>query len=268
MSKDAYFFLHDYDTTGDPKIQTLLGEYGAAGYGIFWRIVEMLHSETNHKLPLKSYIFMAITKQMLSNAELIKEIVNYCIDPCEIFESDNAFFWSNRVNSNLEKREKISEIRSKTGKCGASSKWGEIAIANSKIANDSKGKERKGKKKEEKKLPDESALPENNFIEEVIAKFLKAFPDYKVTVPGKERKAAGTLIKIWKQNNDFTTEELLNSLESHFKVCRNIKDTWYRNNMSLFLMVSKYNEIEKLLKGCRQGVFNPETGDMVYSYGN
>jgi hypothetical protein len=38
--------------------------------------------------------------------------------------------------------------------------------------------------------------------------------------------------------------------------------------MSLFLMVSKYNEIEKLLKGCRQGVFNPETGDMVYSYGN
>ena len=58
MSKETFYFPHDYDPTGDPKMQALLGEFGGCGYGVFWRIIEMLHSDSSHKLPLKTiYIF-------------------------------------------------------------------------------------------------------------------------------------------------------------------------------------------------------------------
>jgi hypothetical protein len=148
MSKEAYYFSHDYDPTGDPKIQALLAEYGGLGYGVFWRITEMLHSDEKHKLPLKQYIFIAIAKQMLTSAEQIEAIIKYCIMVCELFVSDGDFFYSNRVNSNFEKRSELSEKRAVAGRAGA--------IAKQNLANASKGKERKGKeikvniKKEEK----------------------------------------------------------------------------------------------------------------------
>jgi hypothetical protein len=122
MSKESFYFSHDYDPTGDPKIQTLIGEYGASGYGIYWRIIEMLHSDSNHKLPLKQFIFLAIAKQMLTSAEQIQTIIHYCIDPCELFVTDKEFIWSNRVNQNFEKRAQLSEIRSLAGKAGAIAK--------------------------------------------------------------------------------------------------------------------------------------------------
>lgn len=137
MNKESYYFPHDYDPTGDPKMQALLGEYGGLGYGVFWRIIEMLHSDSDHKLPLKQYIYLAIAKQMLTSAEQIKAIICYCIDPCELFLSEADYFYSNRVNSNFDKRAQISEVRSLAGKAGA--------IAKQKLANASKGKERKGK---------------------------------------------------------------------------------------------------------------------------
>lgn len=136
--KESYYFPHDFDPTGDPKIQALIGEYGAIGYGVYWRIVEMLHTDCNHKLPLKQYIYLAIAKQMLTSVEQTQAIINYAINTCELFVSDSDYFWSNRVNSNFEKRSEISEKRSIAGKAGA--------IAKQNLANISKGKERKGNK--------------------------------------------------------------------------------------------------------------------------
>jgi len=57
--KESYYFSHDYEPTSDPKIAALLGEFGAVGYGIFWRIVEMLHSSKDHQIPKKKYIYSA-----------------------------------------------------------------------------------------------------------------------------------------------------------------------------------------------------------------
>lgn len=91
MAKETYYFSHDYDPTGDPKMQAMIGNYGGMGYGIFWRIVEMLHADDNHRLPLKKYIFQAIAKQMQANAEQNqakerkgKEIVNTQLCPAMV----------------------------------------------------------------------------------------------------------------------------------------------------------------------------------------
>ena len=136
--KETYYFPHDFEPTSDPKIQALIGEYGAPGYGIYWRIVEMLHSDQNHKLPFKQYVFLAIAKQMLANAEQIQAIIQHCINPCELLRSDNEFFWSERVLRNIKQRMQLSEKRAIAGRAGA--------IAKQKLAKPSKGKERKGNK--------------------------------------------------------------------------------------------------------------------------
>lgn len=123
MAKEnTFWFPHDYEPTSDPKMQALIGEFGAVGYGIFWRVTEMLHSETEHKLPVKPYIFLAIAKQMAASAEQTQAVVNFAIDVCELFESDGKFFWSNRVIRNLDDRAIISQKRSKAGKEGAIAK--------------------------------------------------------------------------------------------------------------------------------------------------
>lgn len=119
--KEVYFFRHDYNPTNDPKIICLLGNYGGLGYGVFWRITELLNEEETHKLQFKNYIFEAIAKQMLANAKQIEAIIRSCIE-YELFETDNEYFWSNRVLRDMEWRKELSIKRAKSGSLGGKSK--------------------------------------------------------------------------------------------------------------------------------------------------
>lgn len=122
MSKETYYFQHDFEPTSDPKVQVLLDQFGGLGYGVFWRLIEMLHSSESHRLELKDYIYMAIAKQMKTDVEQIKVIVSYLINPCELLMTDGQNYWSNRVDENIRKRKEISEQRSLAGKKGAIAK--------------------------------------------------------------------------------------------------------------------------------------------------
>ena len=119
MAKEVYYFPHDYDAAGDPKLQALLGEFGAVGYGVYWRIIEMLHSDNNHALPLKEYIYSAIAKQMLIETAQVEAIVKQSIAKFDLLVSDEKCFWSDRVFRNFERRQEISAKRSHSGKLGA-----------------------------------------------------------------------------------------------------------------------------------------------------
>lgn len=119
MKKDTYYFSHDYNTTNDPKVQALLGKYGAKGYGIYWRVVEMLHEEPTHKLKMKPYIFEAIGMTFREQVEDITEILNYCISTCELFKKKGGYIYSERVLANIDKRDKIKQARSLAGKRSA-----------------------------------------------------------------------------------------------------------------------------------------------------
>ena len=142
MSKEAFYFPHDYEAIGDPKLQALVGEFGAVGYGVFWRIIEMLHSDQEHKLPLKQYIYIAIAKQMLTNAEQIEAMLTACINDYELINSDGVNFWIDRVLRNIETRQEISVKRREAGRLGAE-KRKELANAKQNQANKRKEKKRK-----------------------------------------------------------------------------------------------------------------------------
>ena len=117
--KDVYYFPHDYNPTSDPKMLAFVGEYGAIGYGIYWRIVEMLHESQEHVLPLKKYIYSALAKQMLTEVEQVLKIVESCINDYELFDSDDEYFWCNRVLRNVEKRTELIDKKIKAGKASA-----------------------------------------------------------------------------------------------------------------------------------------------------
>lgn len=137
MAKDAYYFSHDYDPLGDPKMQAMVAEFGGLGYGIFWRIAEMLHADGTHKLALKPYVFKSIATQMKTTSEYVEDFINRCINEFELLtlieaeqstasskrsNNDDAscasFFGSNRVNRNITDKASKTKQKSDSGKVG------------------------------------------------------------------------------------------------------------------------------------------------------
>ena len=47
MSKDTFYFSHDYNSRNDEKIKFLLRKHGFNGYGLFWAIIEDLYNNAN-----------------------------------------------------------------------------------------------------------------------------------------------------------------------------------------------------------------------------
>lgn len=211
MAKESYYFSHDYDPTGDPKMQAMVGNYGGMGYGIFWRIVEMLHADESHKIPLKRYIFEAIAKQMQTNAEQVEILVKECVDVYELFCSDGKMIWSNRVIRNIEKKQKISKVRSESGKKGA------IAKQMPANAKQNQAKERKGK---------ESIIPE------MIRIFKNYYPEYPEDINSDSPYCLQIAYKIAKQN-EWTKESVVNGrLDDTLKIWESmvsysVKDAWF-----------------------------------------
>lgn len=141
MAKDTFYFQHDYEPTADPKIQALLSIHGAVGYGLYWRIVEMLHSNETHTLQTKPYLLIAIASQMKVDVDTIALIINDCVSKFELLVKDGETIYCNRVNRNIEKRNDIREKRVKAGKARAAHAEQMLTNAKQNPAKESKEKE-------------------------------------------------------------------------------------------------------------------------------
>lgn len=119
MPQETFYFPHDYNPLDDSNLQSFVSVYGAEGYGVFWRIVEKLHSSYTHRLPLAKLTYMSVAGQLALPFDKVQEMVESCIGTFDLFVSDGAEFWSNRVDRNIVKRKEIVEQRSKAGKASA-----------------------------------------------------------------------------------------------------------------------------------------------------
>jgi hypothetical protein len=107
-----------------------------------------------------------------------------------------------------------------------------------------------------------------DFIDQVVDEFVEATGgEYIVVSRGKERGAAGKLINIFKKIfPDAGTKEILYQLRAYFDKCVTIEDPWLRDNMSLSIIISKFNEINRILKNGRSkgtGVTDAELADLM-----
>ena len=101
MNKDTFYFPHDYNAASDEKIEELLFKMGNEGYGIYWRIVEMLYQNNNS---LRTN-YERIAYSMRSHSDCIASVV----ESFGLFEISDGFFSCKRVQKNLDLRNERSE---------------------------------------------------------------------------------------------------------------------------------------------------------------
>jgi hypothetical protein len=151
-NKETFYFSHDYNARNDIKIQALLVEHGAVGYGVYWIIVEILHEESEKKLKLNNLTYIAIARQASTSVEQVKAVVECCLE-YELFTEDDGCFFSKRILKNIDKRMDISEKRAKAGRISANKRKKATSVEQI-PTNANKEKEIKEKKRKEKGIVD------------------------------------------------------------------------------------------------------------------
>lgn len=131
--------------------------YGAAGYGWFWMIIEMLRESNDYQIDMRSkYVWNAFAMQTQSDAETIKKFILDCIHEFELFESDDAYFWSPSLSRRMENRDEKSRKASES----AQKRWKKCDSDANAMRTHSEGnalkekKEKESKRKESKDLKD------------------------------------------------------------------------------------------------------------------
>ena len=151
------YFSHDYDPISDIKMMVMVSEWGGLGYGLYWRIVELLHKSEDNTLVFTPLNTLAIAKQMKVDAKQITAFVDDCVNIFELFKRENDKVFCERVFRNIGKRKEISEVRKAAGSKGGAAKAKQnVAIAKQNMTN-IKGKV-KEKVKEKKDIIGETIV--------------------------------------------------------------------------------------------------------------
>ncbi len=216
MSKETFYFSHDYNARNDIKIQALLVEQGAVGYGVYWIIVEILHEESVKKLKLDDMTYVAIARQASTSVEQARVIVECCLK-YELFTEDDGYFFSKRILKNIEMRMSVSEKRAKAGRISAiKRKRGTSVEENSTSVEESPTsvqqhptKERKEKERKEK----DNKVKENTNTNTVcVFNFKKSLLEY-----GFDAQLVDEWLAIRKQKKAINSEFSFNSFISQIE---------------------------------------------------
>jgi len=105
MSKETFYFSHDYTARTDPKIKRLLSKHGLTGYGVYWSLIEDLYINAN-ALPTD---YESIAYDMRITENVVKSVIN----DFDLFVINDGFFMSlsveRRLNMRTEKSEKARQ---------------------------------------------------------------------------------------------------------------------------------------------------------------
>lgn len=212
--KEAYYFSHDSNARHDPKMTAMRGTYGAAGYGWYWMLIEMMMESSEYKLDMHSkYTFNAFALQLQAESMQIENFVKDCIDEFDLFITDGQFFWSQSLLRRMEKRKDVSKSRSDA----ANKRWGNAnaskndANAMQKNAKESKGKEIESKGKEiEKERKEEEPIKPIVASDECDLSFQK-FWDIYPTKGSNKKMTSQKWSTLWK-NKKINLQEMLDGV--------------------------------------------------------
>jgi hypothetical protein len=101
MSKDTYYFSHDFNARADRKMINLAMKHGMEGIGIYWCLIEMLYEESGF-LPTE---YERISFELRTKEEIVQSVIN----DFDLFDLDDGQFWSKAVLERLQKRCEKSE---------------------------------------------------------------------------------------------------------------------------------------------------------------
>jgi hypothetical protein len=217
MSKDTFYFSHDYNARADDKIKCLVRKHGILGYGIFWAIIEDLYNNAN----AMRTDYDGIAYDLRTDCDTIKSIIN----DFDLFIIEDGFFGSKSIENRLIQR----NCKSEKARESAFKRWGKVKPdANAmrtqcerNAIKERKGKERKEKKNKEVIYP--SSLEVENYFFENGYKMeagKKAFNYYST---GNWTDSKGNKVRNWKQKMQaiwFKDENKINDKKPESVMCR------------------------------------------------
>jgi len=284
MSKDVYYFSHDYNARNDEKITMLRAEYGAEGYGIYWMLLEMMFESTETALSHKRLKGIAISINI--DITVLSGVINSCITE-GLFFTDGDYFWSESLRRRKGIFQENREKKSIAGKKGMTSRWSKnkevTAINENKnitngyhsyngvITKDNKVKESKVKEskivedntaekinfsdKVEKISTKKSSPKKPDFINQLIDIFSAEYKkvkgiDYDVTSLGKERNNMQAILTNYKEKNpNANTEKALIDFKDFFEKCLTVTDAWLIDNCTIPHINSQFAKYKAQIYG-------------------
>ena len=181
------YFSHDSNARNDAKLIRVRSKYGAAGYGVYFMLLERLRDENDY-MSIKDYNMLAFDLRV--DTSLIKAIVeNFGLF---VFTDDGKYFYSEGFKKRMVLKDAKSKKLSQAGKKGAKSRWNGVdiatpskkdshAIAKPQKNMASKVKESKVKKSKVKQHRDRGSMPKNkNEVDKQMALSQFIFPSFNV----------------------------------------------------------------------------------------
>lgn len=115
MAKDAYYFSHDSNARTDPKILAMFSDYGVAGYGRWWILIEILREHENYMIKHSKCTWKALAMQMQYSADEVQKFINDCINEYELLKeikkNNDTYFYSESLMRRMGKLDDIKEKR-------------------------------------------------------------------------------------------------------------------------------------------------------------
>ena len=117
MCKKIYF-SHDCDARNDERVTRLRIRYGAAGYGIYFMLLELLQAAPEYTLETD---YKALAFDLRVPACRIKTIVEQ--SGLFVVIDDGRRFYSERLARDMGEQEKLERRRAEAGRMGADARW-------------------------------------------------------------------------------------------------------------------------------------------------
>lgn len=117
MAKISYF-SHDSNARNSEKLLNVRMKYGAAGYGIYFMIIERLREEVEY-MSVTDYNVIAFDLRVDSS------VVKAIVEDFGLFDftEDGEFFYSESLMRRMSAKDNISKSRSAAGKKAANIRW-------------------------------------------------------------------------------------------------------------------------------------------------
>ena len=118
-SETRKYFSHDSNARYDNKLIRLRMRHGAAGYGVYFMILERLREEDDY-MSVKDYNMIAFDLRV--DAALVKSVVEDF--GLFAFADDGKCFYSESFNRRMGIKDTLKRKRSEAGKKGSEVRWG------------------------------------------------------------------------------------------------------------------------------------------------
>lgn len=116
--KATNYFSHDSNARNDEKLLNLRMHKGAAGYGVYFMILERLREDANY-MSVKDYNILAFDLRV--DSQLIKSVVEDF--GLFAFTEDGKCFYSESFNRRMGAMKDVGKVRSEAAQKAAQSRW-------------------------------------------------------------------------------------------------------------------------------------------------